>query len=228
MRCRRPLWSRPTATLPVPALTTIPGPSPNAPASAISISVVTMTCETRFSLRSAVRSSSRSVSRPAPAAPTTRTSPWSRPASDSAPRTTSMMVLADASARPGRTAAPGPSARPTIFPSRDTATAVLVPPTSAPISIRAITPLRTKGIAAHSSPGRSFGAGVRKVAEGNASEYGQCSTKRHVPGPREPPYWGEPAEATDGGQLLGEDDEKHHNDGNSDRPYDIAALRPGP
>ena len=57
MRCRVPVRSRPTATLPVPALTTMPGPSSKAAASAISMSVVTTTIGARLSPWSAFSSS---------------------------------------------------------------------------------------------------------------------------------------------------------------------------
>ena len=58
------------------ALTTMPGPRPNAAARATSMSVVTRTRRPICSLRSARSSSSRSADRPAPAAPTTIASAW--------------------------------------------------------------------------------------------------------------------------------------------------------
>ena len=134
--------------LPVPALSTIPGASGKAATKAISMSVVTCTRSATCSFVSALRTSLRSGSRPAPAAPTTIASAVSSPAAASAFRVTSAMVLAEVRARPGRTAAPGPLALPRISVALPTTAVVRVPPTFTPTKMPFITP-----------SGRGLGAG---------------------------------------------------------------------
>ena len=104
-----PARSRPTATLPVPALTTMPGPSSNAAASAISMSVVTTHRRTPGSRRGAPCAARRArARRPAPAAPTRARRHSAVPRRRARCRTTSAITPREASARPGRTAAPAP------------------------------------------------------------------------------------------------------------------------
>jgi len=125
--------SRAYAIDPVPALTRIPGPVPNAVARATSPSASTRTCRATPASINAASSSACSFARPAPAAPTTaRSTGSSRPPWAAARRAVSASTVADLAAPPGRMAAPGPSARPRIFLVEPITTVEWDPPASAP------------------------------------------------------------------------------------------------
>ena len=163
-RCSRPAGSRATAMLPVPAVTTMPGRSPKAAASAISVSPVTTHAarpDPPCGAPGAARPAPPRGRRPPPRPPAS--SARSRPASARARRTTSAMTVAQAMPLPAphlRARAGGPGDDPL---SLATMTAVLVPPASTPTMIRL---MRASSHGAASVPSSSPVSTVSTVPRG--------------------------------------------------------------